>query len=534
MTAGAPTMPVELDRPEPLRGGPPMSRIMVGEWLEMTAKRTPELRCFVLADGSSRTFAEVRDRVNALIRALVHHGVRQGDRVAILSTDCSEYVETMLAFMKMGVTAVPLNFRLHPREVETLMRTAKAAWAFVSDRYVALMRELQPSLPDLVQIVAFDGESDLTSYAELMASDPGGRTPVFEVADDDILTLAFTSGTTGLPKGVMQSHRMIKMQSANSMIEYRFMRDEFRYSASPLYHVAGMGLIVKCVARGMTSLILPQWDPAVAIEWFRKGLTGVFLVPTMINGLLQVPGIQPSDFATLKSVFYGAAPMSPNLLVRAMEMMHCDFYNGFGAGTEAGMQTVLTPEDHVRALNGATHLLGSIGRPGYSIDLQIWDEDCNEVAQGDVGEIVTRSDMVMSGYLDQPELTSHAVVDGWFRGGDMAWQDEEGYLYLAGRKNDMIIRGGENVYPIEIESVLADYPGIVECAVIGAADVHWGEIVRAYLTLAPGVTLDEDDLRGFCRSRLAGYKVPAEICLAEQLPKNASGKILKRELRGWS
>jgi acyl-CoA synthetase (AMP-forming)/AMP-acid ligase II len=521
------------DEPEALRGHP-LSRVMVGEWLDMTAVRTPDLRCYVVEDGSSRTFAEVCERVHALVRSLVHHGVRQGDRVAILSTDCPEYVEVCLAFLKMGVTAVPLNFRLAAGEVETLMRTARASWAFVSSRYAELMVSIQPRLPDLQCIVKFDGDADLPTFDDLLASDPGGPTPEFVVGEEDVLTLAFTSGTTGLPKGVMQSQRMIKVTASTGMIEYRFQRDEFRYSASPLYHVAGFGLIVKCVVRGMTSLILPQWDPVKALDWIRGGLTGVFLVPTMINSLLQVPGVKRSDFATLRSVFYGAAPMSPNLLTRAMEMMDCTFYNGFGAGTEAGGQTVLTPEDHVRAMNGATHLLGSIGRPIYGVDLQIWDDDNNEVKRGDVGEIVTRSDMVMSGYLGQPEMTSNAVVNGWFRGGDLAWQDEEGYLYLAGRKNDMIIRGGENIYPIEIETVLADHPSIAECSVIGARDEHWGEIVRAYVNLRPGTTLDEDELRAFCRERLASYKVPAEIRVVGELPKNASGKILKRELRTWA
>jgi acyl-CoA synthetase (AMP-forming)/AMP-acid ligase II len=253
----------------------------------------------------------------------------------------------------------------------------------------------------------------------------------------------------------------------------------------------------------------------------------------MIDSILRLPGVKREDFASLRSVFYGAAPMSPALLQRAIATMDCDFFNGFGAGTEAAMQTVLTPEDHVRALHGATHLLGSIGRPGYSIDLQIWDDDGNEVERGQVGEIVTRSDMVMSGYLDQPELSERAVVNGWFRGGDLAWQDEEGYLYLAGRKSDMIIRGGENVYPIEIETVLSEHPGIAECAVVGVADEHWGEVVRAFVTPARDAQLDPEEIRAFCREQLASYKVPAEVRVVDTLPRNASGKVLKRELRTW-
>jgi fatty-acyl-CoA synthase len=506
---------------------------MVGEWLDMTARRSPDLKCYVVADGSSRTFSEVRDRVDALVRALDAQGVRQGDRVALLATDCPEYVEVMLALLQMGVTAVPLNYRLVDREVETLMRASRACWAFVGSRYASTMTSLQPELDDLERIVCFDAGAGLPTYAELLESAPSGPTPRYDVGDEDILILAFTSGTTGLPKGVLQSQRMIKNSGSNSVIEYRYLRDEFRYTASPLYHVAGFGTVLKGIVRGMTSLILPQFDPATTLEWFRRGLTGVFLVPTMIDSILRLPGMKREDFASLRSVFYGAAPMSPALLQRAIAMMDCDFFNGFGAGTEAAMQTVLTPEDHVRALQGATHLLGSIGRPGYSIDLQIWDDDGNEVERGQVGEIVTRSDMVMSGYLGQPELSERAVVNGWFRGGDLAWQDEEGYLYLAGRKSDMIIRGGENVYPIEIETVLSEHPGIAECAVVGVPDEHWDEVVRAFVTAARDAHLDPEEIRAFCREQLASYKVPAEVRVVDTLPRNASGKVLKRELRTW-
>jgi acyl-CoA synthetase (AMP-forming)/AMP-acid ligase II len=266
----------------------------------------------------------------------------------------------------------------------------------------------------------------------------------------------------------------------------------------------------------------------------RRGLTGVFLVPTMISSIVNLPGIDEGGFESLKTLFYGASPMSPALLKRTMELFDCNFYNGFSAGTECGQQTLLTPEDHRRAAAGEPHLLSSIGRPGFAIDLRICDDDMNDVARGDVGEIVTRSDMVMSGYLDQPERTAQAVVDGWFRGGDLAWQDEEGYLYLAGRKNDMIIRGGENVYPVEIESVIAEFPGVAENAVVGLPDDHWGETVKAFVTMVDGATLDPDALAQFCRTRLAAYKVPTTIVETTSLPRNASGKILKRELRTWS
>jgi acyl-CoA synthetase (AMP-forming)/AMP-acid ligase II len=293
--------------------------------------------------------------------------------------------------------------------------------------------------------------------------------------------------------------------------------------------VAGLGYVVMAIARGSTSLVLPQFDPSTLLPWLQSDVTGCFLVPTMVSTLLRHPDVGNSDYARLGSIIYGAAPMSPALLRKAMDTFRCDFYNGFGAGTEAGMQSVLPPEDHRRALAGEEHLLGSIGKPGFGIELRLVDAAMNDVAPGEVGEIVSRSEMVMSGYLGRPDLTAQAVVDGWFRAGDMAWRDDEGYLYLAGRKNDMIIRGGENIYPIEIESTLAEHPAIAEVAVVGAPDEHWGEVVHAHLVAL--ADLDLDELRAFCRERLAGYKVPAAFHVHVELPKNASGKVLKRTLR---
>jgi len=224
--------------------------------------------------------------------------------------------------------------------------------------------------------------------------------------------------------------------------------------------------------------------------------------------------------------------MPPSLLRRAMNTFSCNFIQAFGAGTEAGLQAVLTPADHRRALDGHEYLLTSIGKPASNVDLRLCDDDLNDVSSGTVGEIVTRSDMVMSGYLDNPEASADALAGGWFRAGDLAWMDDDGYLYLSGRKKDMIIRGGENVYPIEIETVLFEHDAIKDAAVVGHPDEHWGETVAAYLVLEPGAaTPPDDELAAFCRSKLARYKVPTDYVWVDTFPLNASGKVLKRELR---
>src|SRR5690606_17670976 len=234
-----------------------------------------------------------------------------------------------------------------------------------------------------------------------------------EVSDEDMVCLAFTSGTTALPKGVIHSQRMAKHMVMQCIIERRMTSTNFHYSAAPLFHVGGMLYALSGVARGHTSLILPAFDVDVVARWLASGeLDGVFLVPTMIDSLLQVEAVRTADYSRLQSIAYGAAPMSPALLRRAMDVFSCDFLNMFGAGTEAGLQTVLTPEDHRLALAGQEHLLGSIGKPGMGVDLRLCDDDLVEVADGEVGEIVTRSDAVMDGYLGQPEETAKVLVDG--------------------------------------------------------------------------------------------------------------------------
>ena len=500
----------------------------MADWIRIHARNIPDRRCFVTDTGST-TFREVNSRVNCVANELARFGVRKGDRVALFATDSPEYVETLLACMKLGAVYVPLNFRLALPELQMLLRTAEAKVLFFSDRYTDMVRSLD--VPSLVATVCYDSSSGDAGYADLL--ERGADVEIdTELNDDELVCLAFTSGTTALPKGVMHSQRMAKHMLVQCIIERRMTSTNFHYSAAPLFHVGGMLYALAGVARGHTSLILPAFDVQTVARWMASGeLDGVFLVPTMIDSLLNEPEVQRADFSRLQSIAYGAAPMSPTLLRRVIDRFDCDLLNMFGAGTEAGLQTVLTPEDHRLALAGQEHLLGSIGKPGMGVDLKLCDDDLNEVPDGEVGEIVTRSDAVMDGYLGQPEETAKVLVDGWFRGGDMAYRDKDGYLYLSGRKKDMIIRGGENIYPIEIEDVLSKHPGVREVAVVGVPDEHWGEIVRAHVVLEPGAPFDEAEVREFCRARLAGYKVPALFAVQDELPRNASGKVLKRDLR---
>jgi fatty-acyl-CoA synthase len=504
--------------------------IQAGDFLRLSAQRFADRDCFVFDDGSSRSFGETNRRVNQLAGALHRRGVRKGDRVAILATDSGEYVEVLMACMKLGVVYVPLNNRLADAEVLTLLRRAEPKAVFASARYASRVAALAAELTGIGFLSSLDG-GDLIPFADLLAEGTDAE-PAVEVDDEDVLALAFTSGTTGLPKGVLQSQRMINALILQMSVDYQILLDEFRYTASPTFHIAGQAMILMHVQRGFPTLILPQFEEGAVLRWMQSGrLTGVFLVPTMISRLLEDPRVLDGGYLSIRSIIYGASPMTPALLRRAIDVFGCDFINAFGAATEGGLQSSLSPADHRRAAAGAGHLLGSIGKPAFAVDLRLVDESGQDVRPGEVGEIVTRSRATMSSYLGMPEETARAIRDGWFWGGDLARMDSDGYLYLAGRSKDMIIRGGENIYPVEIETVIADHPDVTAVAVVGQPDEHWGEIVVAFVTATTDAVIEPEEVRRFCRQRLASYKVPAVVTVIPEMPLNASGKILKRELR---
>jgi acyl-CoA synthetase (AMP-forming)/AMP-acid ligase II len=324
---------------------------------------------------------------------------------------------------------------------------------------------------------------------------------------------------------------MVKSLIVNMSIDYEIRPDEFRYTASPIFHIAGWILVANAVSQGATSLIHPQFDPGVVAGAISSGLlTGAFLVPTMIQQVLEVDR-GPGDAERLDTLLYGSAPMPPSLLRRALERWpDVAFWNLFGAGTESGLQTLLRPDDHRRALAGEEHLLGSVGQPVLGVDLRIIGDDGAECPPGVVGNIAARTDSVMVGYLDMPELTATALHDGYFWGGDRGWLDDRGYLYLGGRSRDMIVRGGENIYVAEVETVLTDVPGVADAAVVGRPDDTWGEVVVAFVEHREAAPPSVADLEAHCRARLAGYKVPVEYHVLTQLPRNPTGKVRKNEL----
>jgi acyl-CoA synthetase (AMP-forming)/AMP-acid ligase II len=511
--------------------------VLPGDWLRLAVLRCPDNTAVILGDDSRWSYRQVNDRVNQLVDALREWGVGRGSRVATMATDGLPHYEVMLAALKMGATYMPLNFRLSRREADMLLERGEPTVLFHSARYTELLAGVRAAHPSIERVVCLEGPTgEADGYEQALAGRTVTEPDPQQAQPEDIAILAFTSGTTGMPKGVQTSYRMVHTIGITQLFEAEMRRSDVFLTSSPMFHSAGYFQTLMCLFVCAPVLLLAQFEPVEVQRWLSRpdGPSAVFLVPTMVRRVMDVPGARDASYSQLRMICYGGAPMPPALLREAMDLFGCDFANSFGAGTENGATAWLTPADHRRAAAGEEHLLGSVGRPGIGSEMRICDEDLNDVPVGVVGEIVTRNNMTMSGYLGLPERSAHSLPgDGWFRAGDLGYRDADGYLWLAGRATDMIIRGGENVYPLEIEHVLSEHAAVSEVAVVGVPDDHWGEEVRAWVVLREGATATPAELAGYCGEHLGRYKVPSEYWFVPELPKNASGKILKRELTAW-
>lgn len=511
----------------------PLSRLSAGHWIGAASGSHAHRACFVEGAGAARTYAEVNRRVNRLARAFSARGLRKGDRLAILATDSIEHVEVVLACLATGVVFCDLNIRLRPGELANIVEMAEPAWIAAGSRYIELAVELSSVVaPRPVVIGLGGGTFPVGTVSDLIDGEVDDR-PVDVVAHgEDIASIAFTSGTTGTPKGVLQSERMIRSMVYSCIYEARVRAGSFRYNGPPLFHFAGIGATLYGMVAGATTLLLPQFDSATVLHWMQHGgVTDTLLVPTMLSALLEEPTVGGSSYDSLRTILYGGAPMSTALLRRVVDTFGCDLINLFGAGTEAGGQATLHPEDHLSALAGRPELLESVGRVIPGVQVRLVDPDLVDVAAGEYGELLVRTETSMSGYLGQPELTAMTVVDGWLRTGDVARMDDDGYLYLASRRSETIIRGGENVYPDEIETVLALHVAVAVAVAVGLADAHWGEVVVGAVTLRPGAAVDTEELVVHCSRALASYKVPCDVVIVDAIPLTASGKVDRAAVR---
>jgi acyl-CoA synthetase (AMP-forming)/AMP-acid ligase II len=503
----------------------------LADLLREHAARRPVAPCLTFED---RTFdyAELDTRSSRVANALLDTGVAAGDRVAVVARNSPAFYELVFGCAKVGAVLVPLNWRLSAREVMGILEDARPRLVFAGTEQRMLMSE---AAGRALAIVDIDLQYAAWRDAALDAD------PRHPAGDDDVLALLYTSGTTGLPKGVMITHRNLSFSVRMAREVWGFDEGSVNLVAMPLFHIGGLGYGMMALSQGGHTVLLQLAVPAPVLHAIaRYAVTHAFFVPTVIHSLVSAPGVDDLPLKSLQRIIYGASPINESLLLRAIDVFDCGFNHAYGMTETSGTVVTLQPEDHDP---GGPHAarLRSCGRAVPWVELRIVDPDSGgPVATGAVGEIWIRSGMNTPGYWNKPDETAAAIcADGWLRTGDAASQDDEGFVYIQDRYKDMIVTGAENVFPAEVENVLSQHPAVAEIAVIGVPHERWGETVKAIVVARPGVDAVEAveaELIGFARARLAHYKCPTSVTVVEALPKSASGKVLKRELRGidWS
>ena len=506
-------------------------------FVSIPALMFPDQEILVSADQRV-TYGALWEDVQRFANALSAIGVRRGDCVAVLQTNSHRYVQAYYAAAALGAVFLPLNYRAKLPELEYMITTAQVRVLLVGDRYVETVRQLRPKLTTVQRYIALETAQDgMARLDELLAT----AAPEFEppeTDDEDTSILMYTSGTTALPKAVMLTYNDFTAYVCSNVELADGTPRGTALLCVPLYHIAGATNIMTSMFTGRRLVLLPQFDPKTWLETVeRERVTHAFLVPTMVKQLIDHPQFSAYDLSSLENLSYGGAAMPFPVVRRAIEMFPktVGFVNAFGQTETTSTLTVLGPEDH--RLDGTAHeveirlkRLKSIGRPLPDVELKVVDDDGQPLPLGQVGELWVRTPRVMKGYGAAGGTTS-PLQDGWLPTRDMGWLDEDGYIFLAGRKDDIIIRGGENIAPAEVEAVLYSHPGVDEAAVIGIPDVEWGQLVAAVVVPRPGVELSSEEIIEFCRQRLASFKKPEVIQFAEALPKNPMGKILKKDLR---
>jgi acyl-CoA synthetase (AMP-forming)/AMP-acid ligase II len=461
------------------------------------------------------------DRIARVAGWLLARGVGRGDRIASLGKNTPAGLELTFAAAAVGAAHVVLNYRLSTSELRAVLSDAKARVLFRTEEHAGFSVDL-PVVPI----------GDSTEYERIATQ--GDPAPATQNPDpDECFLQLYTSGTTGSPKGVMLTHRsMLSFCSAAAAAFPGLGPQSVVLVGMPLYHVAGSGYALLALAQGARVVLVPQIEPDTLLEIIEtERVTDMFLAPSVYAMLLDSPTLASRDLSSLRRLSYGASPMPLPLLHRCLAAFPGDWYQAYGMTELSGMVTLLGPEDHRSP--ATPEILTSAGRTIAGAEIRISDADTGQqMPVGQPGEIQVRSAQCMLGYWRRPNETAVTVLpDGWLRTGDVGFVDDNGYVYIRDRLKDMIITGGENVYPIEVENVLTEHPDVADAAVVGLPDPLWGEAVTAVVVPQSGQSVHRDDLVAFCRARLAGYKCPKQIHLVDGLPRNATGKVLRRVLR---
>jgi fatty-acyl-CoA synthase len=500
-----------------------MARDMgLGYWLTRRASLTPARRALVF-EGQTWTYAQLDRRANALAHALRDLGVRHGDRVAYLDLNHPNFLLTLVAAARLGAIHVPLNFRLTAPELSFIIGDAGVHTLVHDEAFAETVDRIRGEI-SCRQLVSTAARPGVHSLDSLLLGRPGDPLDT-QVSTDDVAVIMYTSGTTGRPKGAMLTHGNLLWNNVNAFLAYDSSVDDVTLVCAPLFHIGGLNVtMLSALMKGATVVLMRAFDPGEVLELIaRQRVTTMFGVPAMFLFMSQHPAFATADLSSVRHFICGGAPV-PEALIRVYGARGICFAQGYGL-TETSPFVTLVPMER------ALEKVGSAGLPPMFTDVRLVDERGDDVPTGERGEVVVRGPNVMKGYWNRPEATAETIVDGWLHTGDVGVQDAEGYYYIVDRKKDMVISGGENVYPAEVEDCLYQHPGVAEVAVIGVPDSRWGEAVLAVVVRRPGATVEEQDIVDFTQGRLARYKQPRRVVFADALPRNPAGKVLKFELR---
>ena len=492
--------------------------------------RTRPDRAAIHFEGRRYSYGELDRRANQVANGLIAAGIKPKSRIAILSKNSVGFFDLWFGSTKCRAVLVPVNFRLAGPEVAYVVNDAQAELLFVGADFYPLVEKIAGALTCVRQIVALDGRHGAwPAYDAWLAAQADGD-PALPIALQDCAIQMYTSGTTGHPKGAQLSHANLLTLMPLAIEQWGNWHDrDVNLVCMPLFHIGGSGWALVGLYRGIDNVMTRDFEPAAILRTLEQyKVTKALFVPAMMLFLLQAPQCRDTDFSALELVLYGASPAPLDLIRNALKTFRCDLAQVYGLTETTGGITYLGPEDHGEH---AVERMKSCGKPMAGVEIRIVDAFGRELPAGEVGELVCRTPQIMLGYWNLPEATARSIRGEWFHTGDAGYKDKDGYIYIFDRVKDMIVSGGENIYPAEVESALFGHPAVADVAVIGVPDQQWGEAVKAVVVRKPGAELGPKELIDFARERIAGYKVPRSVDFVEALPRNPSGKILKRELR---
>jgi acyl-CoA synthetase (AMP-forming)/AMP-acid ligase II len=505
--------------------------VRVGDFLRANA-RNHSRKIGLIEGDQSFTYGEINSRVNRLGNALTRLGLAKGDRVALLLRNGHQFVECYFALAKCGLVSVPVNAGLSPAEAAQVIVQSGAVAIVFGDEHAAPVAEMRPRLASVrVFISTGRNEPGIAAFEALVAAESDAE-PTAAVAPDDLAMIMYTSGTTNAAKGVTASHRNIVANTNTMTLELRVVPEDVTLLFMPLFHNGGLWPLMTHFYGVGTVVLQPRFqEQAVLTAISRHRVTVLNVVPTMLARLFEHAEFAATDLSSLRLVMHGGGPIGHALLKKTMETFGpTRIYTSLGCTEANGMLTSFPTRDH--ALEGPlAGKIGSVGRDAIGVEIRIVGDDGVEKAPGEVGEILARGDNISAGYWKMPGETAETFREGWLQVGDMAFRDSDGFIFIAGRKKDIVISGGENVSAAEVEQVIGQYPAVREVAVIGVPDEKWGEAVMALVLLHPGAACDEQALREFCQPQLAGFKRPKHIRFVEDFPRTSLGKIAKAELK---